>query len=462
MAIIGQLTLDQIGIFEVDSDPSASGAIAAIGSMALLYDGTNSKMWTKVGAGDSAWVIVPRSNSATAYAIGSIPFADASGFLIASTKIVWDNTNNRLALGANAPATPQSTIHLDKGTGIGTHIRMTAGSTTGQAAGDGTEWGIDDAGNAEIRQYENNAINFLTNNLVRGTFTNDGKFILGNDTAIDVTGAGALPQFQIIGTASVQMAGIQYSADTIAPVFNLIKSRNPVIGLHTILNAADELGRIQFRGSDGTNFQAGASIRALVDAAPGSGSMPGRLILMTTPAAAVTPVERLRIDSVGQAIFSQNIRLGAQVDTTNGGMQFDGAELLGRQAGVWRNLVMVPVVTTSVTPATTTSGTYQILTETSLTPAAGTYLVLYSGAHSITVDGTTDVALHIAAAEIADTRRNLGAVASTGTADATGALSFNTLITVNGSQVVDVRYRRNLAGTAGVNGRIFILIPVAR
>lgn len=464
MAVIGQITVDQISIYEVDADPSVGGIPATIGSIASLYDGTNSRIWIKSGATDTGWSIVPRLSSGTPLTQGGFVFADANGNLITNTaRAYWDGAG-RFSFGSNAPAIPQSTIHLDRGTGVGTHIRMTAGATTGQTSGDGSEFGIDDTGAAEIRQFENSAINFYTNNLLRASITSDGKLISGpTSTGIDITGSSAIPQFQIVGTSAVQMAGIQYSADTIGPVFNLLKSRGATIGAQGLVSSGDEFGRIQFRASDGVNFQAGASIRALVDGTASAGSMPGYLILMTTPTGATVPVERMRIDSTGQSIFSANIRLGNGTDTTNGNLRFDGSEFLVRQGGSWRNGTIVPTVITSGTGSlSTTSATYSTITGLTNTPAAGTYLVYYSVNVNITANSNGDVAIFLAGNEQTETTRNLGITNSLGTSTNSACLSAMTVVTVNGSQVVDVRFRENGGGTLAVTNKCFVLIPIAR
>ena len=298
MAITGQVTLDQISIYQVDADPSTSGFAASIGSLASLYDGTNAKLWVKSGALNTDWAIVPRHVDGTTLVQGGILFANANGLVQQNAgTLFWDATNKKLGLGLN---TPQEKIHIDSGNATASYIKFTAGTTTGQTSSDGFDIGIDTTGAAEIRQRENADLRIYTNNTLAATFTGGGKTVIGaSATPIDITGASAIPQFQIIGTISVQMAQIQYSNDTIAPVFNSVKSRGATIGAQGILLQDDELGRHQFRGSDGVNFQAGASIRALVDGIPAAGSMPGRLILMTTPDGATTPVERMRISQNG-------------------------------------------------------------------------------------------------------------------------------------------------------------------
>lgn len=467
MAILDKVTVGEVLLITVDTDPTVSGVTAPIGSLSMVDNSTLGLLWVKTGSADTAWTGFPRLVAGqTALQNSAIAYTDPSGFLTTdTTKMIWEPVNSRLGIGAAAPAVPQSTIHIDRGTGIGGHVRFTAGTTTGQTAGDGLEIGIDNAGNAELIQYENSNINFKTNNTQVGAFAPAGQFLLGNLTApIDITGLGALVQFQIVGTAAVQMAGIQYSADTIAPVFNLLKSRGASIGAQGLLSASDELGRIQFRGSDGTNFQAGASIRALVDATAATGSMPGRLIFMTTPTGSTTPVQRVLIDSLGTMTLSQEIVLGPAAATANGAVQLAAnGEIQVRQAGVWTVAGITPTVLTSGTGAlTTTSGTYATITGLTATPAAGTYLVFYSVQAGITANGNGDVAIHLAAAEQVSTTRNVGVTGSVSTNTVATALSAFTVLTVNGSQVVDVRFRRNTAGTLTVTSKIFALIPISR
>lgn len=462
MAILGQITVDEIYILSVDSDPAASSTVAPIGSLATLDDNTNAKIWLKTGAANNAWSIVPNQANATNLSNGGFVFANANGNLVTNTaRAFWDGTG-RFSFGLNALAVPQSTIHLDRGNATGSHIRMTAGTTTGVTAGDGTEFGIDDTGAAEIRQYENSNINFYTNNLVRGAFAPNGQFILGSTAPIDITGLGALPIFQIIGTASVQMAGIQYSADTIGPVFNLLKSRGASIGTQGLVSSGDEFGRIQFRASDGVNFQAGASIRALVDGTAAAGSMPGYLSLMTTPTGSTTPIERIRVTSTGLTIHSAGVRLGNETDTTNGNIRFDGSELLGRQGAIWRNLVINPFTITATGNVSTTSGTYSVVGSMTTTPAAGTYLVFFSSDASLSGETNGDVSMHIAGVEQTVTTRNIGITNNFGTSTLSSTLSFMTVATVNGSQVLDIRFRENGGSTLTIGNRSLVIIPIAR
>lgn len=53
MANLGSITLNEIQIFEIDSNPSIDGLTAPTGSLAILTDG--SKMFLKNGEGDKDW-----------------------------------------------------------------------------------------------------------------------------------------------------------------------------------------------------------------------------------------------------------------------------------------------------------------------------------------------------------------------------------------------------------------------
>lgn len=529
MAILGQITVEELLIVTVDQSPITSGVPAPIGSLALLDDDTNAQIWIKTGADNTAWTAQPKVVPGTALQNNTLVYTDATGQIKTDTgRFTWDQTNGRLGIGLAAPATPQSTIHIDRGTAIGGHVRFTAGSTTGQTAGDGFEIGIDNAGNAELIQYENNYMTFLTNNVRLLTLTPTGHVMIGAATAaIDVTGASAFPLLQIVGLSAVQMAQIQYSADTIAPVFNAIKSRGATLGAQGLLLQDDELGRFQFRGSDGVNFQAGASIRALVDGTAAAGSMPGRLIFMTTPLAATTPVERMRISQNGLvrvvdalqfkrrilentstatanttttltststavqiytgSTAGQILRLpdattlvvGAQYDIYNSStatiaLQGNGGAALetistvtgfaiavltdnSTAAGVWTVRSGFENVTSrasSTSLITTTSTTDVLMTGMTLTPAAGTYLVSVRAAVSATSNNRLVTAsVYSGGSKVTDSE--VSAFIRTGNATFTSAdignIKTDAIVTVNGAQAIELRWRTS-GGTAQAQG----------
>ncbi|MDA2922776.1 hypothetical protein MYX07_05955 [Patescibacteria group bacterium AH-259-L07] len=77
------------------------------------------------------------------------------------------------------------------------------------------------------------------------------------------------------------------------------KSRNPTDGAHTIVQDGDNLGEIQFYGSDGNSWEQAALILAEVDGSPGDGDMPGRLSFWTSPDGTASALQRMTIDSAG-------------------------------------------------------------------------------------------------------------------------------------------------------------------
>jgi len=90
-------------------------------------------------------------------------------------------------------------------------------------------------------------------------------------------------------------------------IMMLSRCKSGTIGTHTsgALSSGEDIGRINFNASDGTNFITAALIQAEVDGTPGANDMPGRLVLSTTSDGASSPIERVRINSSG------NVGIGA-------------------------------------------------------------------------------------------------------------------------------------------------------
>ena len=142
---------------------------------------------------------------------------------------------------------------------------------------------------------------------------NDAAGLIVGSTSIQVTvsdGDGStnlVPEVQVLGTAKADSSMLLAAFNTtdtsaIAPMLGFLKSGNGTIGTMTTAVAADEvLGEITAFGADGTDGEsAAARISFAVDAAVGTGDMPGRIVFSTTTDAGETLTERLRIDSAGQ------------------------------------------------------------------------------------------------------------------------------------------------------------------
>jgi hypothetical protein len=96
-----------------------------------------------------------------------------------------------VGIGLNATS-PIEALHIDKGTSTSAILRLTAGTTTGQTVTDGFGLGIDAAGNAYVRQFENLPLVFHTNNTEYMRMTGAGRLGIGKtnpQSTLDVNGS---------------------------------------------------------------------------------------------------------------------------------------------------------------------------------------------------------------------------------------------------------------------------------
>ena len=158
--------------------------------------------------------------------------------------------------------------------------------------------------NTAIRFPAADTITAETGGSERLRVDSSGRLLIGHTTSL--AAANAQFSFQVLGTsfATTSVTQQRYAADVSGPSIILAKSRGS-LGNHTIVQSGDELGKIRFYGSDGTDFNNyGAHIICNVDAAPGSNDMPGRLVFGTTADGAGSPTERMRIDKDGNVLVS--------------------------------------------------------------------------------------------------------------------------------------------------------------
>jgi len=120
-----------------------------------------------------------------------------------------------------------------------------------------------------------------------------------------------------LASATAVLYVSQYAANANASALNLQKSRNATVGNHTIVNNADEVGRINFAPSNGSSFQTAAAIVAFVDGTPtGPADLPVGLVFQTTPDGSGTIAERMRITATGESLFgtTNSDPIGANVE----------------------------------------------------------------------------------------------------------------------------------------------------
>lgn len=148
--------------------------------------------------------------------------------------------------------------------------------------------------------------------------TADGNVGIGTSTGVTTVGTSS---FMMAGTTySTSIAQInRFSADSDGVYLSLSKSRGTSVNTYDAVTLGDVLGRINFRGADGTTSIGAATIVGIVDGTVTTSGMPGRLVFSTTPAGSATSSERLRINSAGAfGIAGANFGTSGQVLVSGG------------------------------------------------------------------------------------------------------------------------------------------------
>ena len=158
----------------------------------------------------------------------------------------------------------------------------------------------DNTGAMMVRTITNHPMIFRTNNTDRIKLSTAGEWLIGRNTSRAV--GGSTERLLQIGAIDAT-AGISISRDSAnsnSSYLSFGKSRGS-LGNNTIVVNGDDLGIINFSGSDGTDQSTNAAnIVAQVDGTPGANDMPGRLIFGTTADGSNSCTERMRIDSSGK------------------------------------------------------------------------------------------------------------------------------------------------------------------
>jgi len=157
--------------------------------------------------------------------------------------------------------------------------------------------------NEKIHLDASGYIKFETAGSERLRIDSSGRLLKGTAVTARST-SGVTSSTQIHGTgyndASLTLVGDMGANALTAPVLFFAKTRGSA-GASTVVSSGDRLGAIFFNGADGTDIETvAASIDAVVDAAPGSNDMPGRLVFRTSADGSGSNAERMRIDSTGK------------------------------------------------------------------------------------------------------------------------------------------------------------------
>jgi hypothetical protein len=263
-----------VGVANTDTTVGAASlqifTVAGAGGTSVIYHGA-------VGGGGSAtgqYVIGRRTGTSTY----------AESLRISATGNVGINTaspGTKLEVNSGSVDVAIVTTSTDSGSYIGFQDDSTTSNTTvrvGAEANDLALW----AGNTE-----------------RARIDSSGRLLVGTSTAYTVGSAAGSVQIAAAGPSSFSVS--RYSGNAFPPVLSLGKSRGTSLGAYTATTTGDQLGLVEFAGSDGTDLLTiGASIFAVVDGAVASNSLPTSLAFTTTTAA--SPTERMRIDSSGRLL----------------------------------------------------------------------------------------------------------------------------------------------------------------
>ena len=116
---------------------------------------------------------------------------------------------------------------------------------------------------------------------------------------------------------------------------------------------------------------------------------------------------------------------------------------------------------TATTDTSTTSSSYTLINSMTTTPASGTYLVSFSSSGNSTNTGAdANYALFNDGTIIQHTERNLNYGGGSHASGFDSALHTQAITTVNGSQVIQLRYKRSV-GTFNVHERSMILLKLS-
>lgn len=137
-----------------------------------------------------------------------------------------------------------------------------------------------------------------------------GRVIVGYTAAQTSTLLGYAKQQTVgIDTHSSQNAVWNFANDNGPSWVALYKSRG-AIGVNTIVQDDDAIGRLGFFAADGSDYIRAAQISAEVDGTPGVSSMPTRLEFSTTASGDGQPTTRAYIDSTGRFLLVSPAGLG--------------------------------------------------------------------------------------------------------------------------------------------------------
>ena len=242
-------------------------------------------------------------------------------------RVTYDNNDNHLSLWTDntervhidsdglvgiGTVDPQRNLHIHQPTATNSYLHMT-NATTGATTTDGFSLYVATDGQTYYRARESTGTHvFYTGTTEKLRITNDGDVLIGGHSSA-IQPDNYASHLQVHGTATdAGISILRYSNNSGGPTLLFGKSRGATIGAATTVHDGDDLGKIEFYGTDHTGWESSASVRACADGEWYSGSSgsedntdaPGRLEFHTTPNGADNLQERLRITSGGRVLIA--------------------------------------------------------------------------------------------------------------------------------------------------------------
>jgi hypothetical protein len=208
-------------------------------------------------------------------------------------------TNGRVGIGTTDPSTVGASAYRDlviAGTGNRGITIQSSNSAANAIVFNDTNGGVQ---GAIAYSHADDSLQFAVNGNERARIDSSGRLLVGTSTAPGAFPSGYIPQITAAKANNGGIASLMYTSGNTPSKIYLGKSNTTTVGSHALVAADNNIGDIEWVGSDGSAFLAAARISAQVDGTPGASDMPGRLVFSTTADGASSPTERMRITSDG-------------------------------------------------------------------------------------------------------------------------------------------------------------------
>ena len=248
--------------------------------MALTLNGTTGLSGI---VGSAATPALQGSDTNTGYYFGT----DILGLSTGGNTRLYIKSDGKVGIGTNTPAEVldvSGSIAVSGGLKVASHPVVGYASTLSSYA---TRLGS--TGTSTLRYTQI----YGGGNLIATCDGTNGNILLGHTSASGWQNSTTL---QVLSTSSV--AGIttcRYSNDYGGYGLTLARSKSNTLGAHGQVTSGQNIGHIQFVGSDGTAFRALGDITCAADGNVTSTSAEGKIIFKTSKSASVTPTQAMTI-----------------------------------------------------------------------------------------------------------------------------------------------------------------------